>query len=97
MKDSWAHLDSQGQNLPPGLDFPSFQVFRAIRFYGAHFSSVSSQSPLMFLLQVRNVGFWNSRAVCLLDQSNNTGLNESHQGGQGWSPVEAQHRGPGGV
>lgn len=43
MKDSWAHLDSQGQNLPPGLDFPSFQVFLAIRFYGAHFSSFSSQ------------------------------------------------------
>ena len=49
MKNSWAHLDSQGQNLPPGLDFPSFQVFRAIRFYGAHFSSVSTQRVTIYV------------------------------------------------
>ena len=49
MKNSWAHLDSQGQSLPPGLDFPSFQVFRAIRFYGAHFSSVSTQRVTIYV------------------------------------------------
>lgn len=58
--------------------FPSFQVFLSSRFYGAHFSSFSSKSHSRFSSKSEILGFWNSRAVCLLDQSNNTGLNKRH-------------------